>query len=373
MPPPSSEAHPELRALRPTRVCIIKPSALGDVVSAFPALTALRELWPQASFAWVINRSLRALVDGHPAIDRVIVLPRDLTGFGPTEWASVGRLVRDLRGGRFDLAIDLQGLFRSGLMAAVTAAPVRVGPGDAREGATWFYTHRIGLPGSRTEIHAVDRMLALAAAFGADIGAPRWEVAVGAGDRAWAREVLGPVGRPRLGLNLGARWETKRWPPAHFAEIGRQAVAERGAGLFAIGAPEDRPLVDELIARLAPIPVVDLCGRTTLPQLAALAKEADLVVSNDTGPLHLAGAAGARVVGIYTCTSPALNGPYGPTAAAVQSSVSCAGSYHVKCPYALDCMRELSPDRVWPVVLAQLDAELPENAAPAAALGDARP
>src|SRR5262249_16459428 len=107
--------------------------------------------------------------------------------------------------------------------------------------------------------------------------------------------------------------------------------------------------------RLDPIPVVDLCGRTTLPQLAALAGESDLFLSNDTGPLHLFAAAGARVVGVYTCTRPSCNGPYGPRAPPVPTNVRRAAAYLVASTRHLECMDELTPDRVWPVVLSQLD------------------
>jgi ADP-heptose:LPS heptosyltransferase len=179
---------------------------------------------------------------------------------------------------------------------------------------------------------------------------------VGEADRAWAREALAGVPRPRLGVNLGARWETKRWPPGQFAEVARRAVEARGAGVVAVGAPEDVRFVDEFLARMAPTPVLNLCGRTTLPQLAALAGEVDVLVSNDTGPLHLAAAAGTRVVGVYTCTSPRANGPFGPLAASVATGVPCAAGYHVRCPHRLECMDDLGPDRVWPAVLAQLDA-----------------
>ncbi len=126
-----------------------------------------------------------------------------------------------------------------------------------------------------------------------------------------SRDSRGSAVAPR-GPEPGARWPTKRWPPEHFAEIGRRAVDEFGAGLIAVGSAADRPLVDGLMRRITPIPVLDLCGRTRLMELAALAVESDLLVSNDTGPLHLAAASGARVVGIYTCTSPALTGPFGP-------------------------------------------------------------
>jgi ADP-heptose:LPS heptosyltransferase len=252
------------------------------------------------------------------------------------------------------MAIDMQGLLRSGIMTFATGAPVRVGLADAREGATWFYTHRIVAPIDTT--HAVDRLLAIASAVGAGADVSP-VVAIGPDDREWARSTLAGVGRPRLAINLGARWETKRWPPQHFAEIARRAFATRGAGLFALGAPEDRPFVHELGAYLHPIPILDLCARTSLSQIAALAEESDVVLSNDTGPLHLAAASGARVVGIYTCTSPELNGPYGPRAVSVQSDVWCKASYLVRCS-RLECMSELTPDRVWPKVLEQIDASI---------------
>ena len=150
-----------------------------------------------------------------------------------------------------------------------------------------------------------------------------------------------------------ARWPTKRWPPEHFAEVGRRAARGLGAGLIAVGSATDRPLVDRLVRSLSPFSILDLCGKTRLIPLAAVAAESDLVISNDTGPLHLAAAAGARVLGIYTCTSPKLTGPYGPRVATVQSCIWCAPSFIKKC-HRLDCMSELIPDRVWPVVEAQL-------------------
>ncbi len=124
-----------------------------------------------------------------------------------------------------------------------------------------------------------------------------------------------------------------------------------------MGAAEDRPLVNALAGQVAPLTMLDLCGQTRLPQLAALTREADLVISNDTGPLHLAAAAGARVLGIYTCTDPNLTGPIGPRAATVQSRVWCAPSFCKSCN-RLECMAELTPDRVWPHVKDQLEAAL---------------
>jgi heptosyltransferase-1 len=166
--------------------------------------------------------------------------------------------------------------------------------------------------------------------------------------------LLQAVPGPRLAINVGARWLTKRWPPGHFAAVARRAALERGAGLVLVGSPEDRPLVDELKAGLGPIPSLDLCGRTTLPKLAAVASKVDVFLSNDTGPLHLASATGTKVLGVYTCTSPSRTGPYGPNARSIASCVWCAPSYVKTCP-RLECMTELRPEKVWRALVAQLD------------------
>jgi ADP-heptose:LPS heptosyltransferase len=291
----------------------------------------------------------------HSDIDELIVYERGSPGGDRWGIAATAQLFRSLRAGRFELTIDLQGLLRSALMTAATRARVRLGVADAREGARWFYTDLVDAP--RLGLHAVNRVQRVASALGADMTEPRFHVPIKSVDRGWARDVLAGVPSPRIILNLGARWHTKRWPPEHFAEIGRRAVAEFGAGLLAIGSAADRPLVDCLVRAIKPISVVDLCERTRLMELAALAAEADLLISNDTGPLHLAAAAGARVVGIYTCTSPALTGPFGPRTATVQSCIWCAPSFLKRCS-RLDCMSELTPERVWPMVRAQIEAAI---------------
>jgi lipopolysaccharide heptosyltransferase I len=346
------ETAKELRALRPDRVCLIKPSSLGDVVNALPVVAALRSVWPSARISWVVNRGLRGLLDGHPDLDEVIAFDRGSARFSPRGFVVLVDFLRELGRRRFDLTIDLQGLFRSGLMSAATRAPVRVGLADAREGASRFYTHRIDAPLEAS--HAVDRLLKVAEAFGAAPADPRFAIVVPDADRTWAREILSKIPRLRLVVNLGARWPTKRWPPEKFAEIARRASQRSGAGLVAVGAGEDRPFVDAFARNLEGQTFLDLCGRTTLTQLAAVAGEADVFVSNDTGPLHIAAAVGTRVVGIYTCTRPEWNGPYGPKAVAVRTNVWCGGSYVKSCS-RLDCMTELDVDRVWHAVQTQIE------------------
>lgn len=341
-----------LATMEPKRVCIIKPSSIGDILHAMPILSALRERWPSAHLSWVVNRPFAELLEGHRDLDELIVYERGRRGLDRDKFLGMAHLMRRLRRSRFDLTIDLQGLLRSALMVAAAGARVRVGMADAREGASWFYTHHVDA--SRLGVHAVDRALRVARAFGTDGSVARFHLPISDDARRWAARAVADCPRPRVVLNVGARWATKRWPPEHFAALGRLAFDRYGAGLIAVGSAADRPLVDDLLRSLGPTPALDLCGRTRLTQFAALSLESDLVISNDTGPLHLAAAAGARVVGIYTCTSPELTGPYGEKSIAVRTGVGCAASLRKSCR-RLDCMAELGPARVWPAVVRQLE------------------
>jgi heptosyltransferase I len=340
-----------VRRLEPQKICIIKPTSLGDVVHCLPILPALRLLFPSSQITWVVNAALRSLLDSHPDLDRVLAYERGKSGISSRGASATAQLCGRLLREKYDLTIDLQGLLRSGLMTAATRARVRVGMADAREGARWFYTHRVLAP--RVQLHAVDRVLRVVAALGLEGFEPSFHISPSEQDRLWASETLASVPQPRLVLNLGARWLTKRWPPEHFAEIARRAAAEFGAGLVCVGSRVDVPLAASLQAAIDPLPLLDLSGRTTLLQLAALTRESHLFVSNDTGPLHLAAAAGASVVGIYTCTNPRLTGPYGSSGSTVQSCVWCAPSFRKTCN-RLECFAELNPDRVWPVVRNRL-------------------
>lgn len=339
--------------LNPKRVLIIKPSSLGDVIHASPILPALRALLPDAHVSWVVNSSLRSLLENRPDLDEVIAYDKGASGITARGLLGVSKLCAGLAKRRFDLTIDLQGLLRSGLMTAAARSPVRVGLEDAREGARFFYTHRVSA--SRTSVHAVDRVMLVAEALGAPSSRPEFHLPIGEQDDQWARRALeGLSGSgPRLIFNMGARWESKRWPVEHFAEIARRAVSEFGAGVVAVGAREDRPLAEALQRDLGAIPVLDLSGRTNLLQLAALARRADLFLSNDTGPIHLAAAVGAPVVGVYTSTDPSLTGPYGSNAVAVQNSAPRSARHYKKRDRS-DRRSEITPDRVWYIVKPRL-------------------
>ena len=330
------------------RIALIKPSALGDVVHAMPVLNALRQRFPSARITWVVNRSYESLLIGHPALDETLLFDRQSMKKGfRSALSGIVSFASQLRRRRFDLVIDLQGLLRSGLMTAATGASRRIGLGTAREGARWFFTDLIPTPLAK-EQHAIDRYWLVAEALGVGDLPKRFDVPIADSARSWAIEQLRAYPRPWLVFGVGARWVTKRWPPESFAVLARQAEQQFGGTVLFIGAADETPLAQQVAGSLIG-PCRDFTGKTSLPQLAALLECADVMVANDTGPLHLAAALGRPCVAPYTCTQVRRHGPYGSMQGAVETNVWCKGSYLKKCS-RLECMSELQPDRLWPVL-----------------------
>ena len=346
MPAMFQRHRPPLTELRARRIALVKPSALGDVIHTLPVLDALRQRFPEARITWIVNKSFAPLLLGHPALDETLPFDRQglKKGFRQALSASLA-FAKQLRRRRFDLVLDLQGLLRSGLMAAATGAARRVGLSTAREGSRLFYTDLIVIPKDCVE-HAVDRNWRMAEALGVGHLPKRFFVPIPDDAREWADRQLLSYPRPWLFFGVGARWLTKRWPPESFAILAQRAQRQFGGTAFFIGAADETPLAQQVIAKLGGV-ARDFTGQTTLPQLAALLQRADAMISNDTGPLHLAAALGRPIVAPYTCTVVRRHGPYGAMQGAVETSVWCRGSYVKRCD-RMECMSELLPDRLWP-------------------------
>lgn len=347
------KSRPPLADLHARRIALIKPSALGDVVHSLPVLNALRHKFPDARISWIVNRSYQSLIEGHRALDETIAFDRGAMKGGWRKAAKASlSLARELRRRQFDLVIDLQGLARSGLMTLATGASRRVGLSTAREGAHLAYTDVIPIPDPQQR-HAVDHYWCVAEALGVGGIPRRFDVPVRPESRAWAQEQLQDLPRPWIAFGVGARWLTKRWPPQHFASLASRAQDAFGGTAFFIGAPDEAPLAKHVIGQLRG-PCRDFVGLTTLQQLAGLLEAADVMISNDSGPLHLAAALGRPCVAPYTCTLVRRHGPYGQTGG-VETNVWCKGSYIRTCD-RLECMTELTPDRLWPTLAAILSS-----------------
>ena len=346
-----------LSGVSPSRICIIKPSALGDVVQAMPLLPALRERFPDASITWVVNRELSPLLAGHPAITDVV--PFDRHG----GWSAAVRLLANLHRRRFDLVLDLQGLLRTGLMSAATGAKWRVGLETAREGAG-LACHCL-IPGTGRDVPAHARYWNVAGALG--ISGPPRNVGIpqDKADSDWAASRLQSLPRPLLAIHPGARWVTKRWPQEKFAAIAARFCQETGGAVVVVGSGSERELASGITERVVAGSgaAINLAGDTTLRQLASVLKSVDLLVSNDSGPMHLGAAQGTPVVGIFTCTDSRLSGPDpGQNGSLrhelVSTQVVCAASYRKNCPFPgrdhLACLEELPVLRVWDAVQRSL-------------------
>jgi lipopolysaccharide heptosyltransferase II len=244
-------------------------------------------------------------------------------------------------------------------MTWATGAPLRVGLEAAREGAS--LACNCVLPDSDRDVPAHVRYWRVAEALGMAHHPQVTVIPTTDSEAAWRAARLRELPRPLLAIHPGAGWETKRWPVEKFAEIARRFEGT----VVVVGSAGERRLAAAVIETSSSRhkPALNLAGETTLKQLAALLGAADVVVSNDSGPMHLAAAMGTPVVGIFTCTSPLLSGPAGMNHELISTAVPCAASYHKRCPKRdtshLACLSELPVERVWNAVKRVLDRRRP--------------
>jgi heptosyltransferase I len=324
------------------RILLIKPSSLGDIIHTFPVVSAIKAQWPGSHLTWVVKRQWAELVGRAAGVDRVWPVEM-MVG----SWMKEGLV---LRAERFDLAIDLQGLFRSGILARLSGAPMRIGFANGREGSPWFYTQRVPVP--NPDVHAVDRYLSVVAALGASLPEkPRFGFKLMEEDVAAIRELCQrrglAVDRPWVAMNLGARWPTKRWPLASFAAVVDQLHDRHLDPVVVIGSSDERPYTNEL-RTLTTRPFIDLTGEIPLRWLPALLSKATAMITNDSGPMHIAAALGVPVVAMFGPTSATRTGPYGVGHQVLRSRISCSPCFSRLCRHTpeMECLHLITPTHV---------------------------
>jgi lipopolysaccharide heptosyltransferase I len=335
------------------KILILKPSSLGDVIQALPVLRSLKRQLPQSEIYWWIDSSLAPLLEDDPDLAGIVRFERRRWA-APHHWGELWRSVRWVRQQSFDWVIDLQGLARSGAFGWLANGGLTVGLDDSREGARMFYDLVARRPSFHT--HAVDwylrilPLLGVAASRDFEWLPPRPRVA-DAIRRKW------PVNSGRwLLLQPGARWLNKRWPAESFALLARQIVQQfPGVELAVLGGPEDAPL-GAVIAGAAGQRCLDLTGRLSLPEMVEWVRSSQLMVTNDTGPMHVAAALGKPVVALFGPTEPRRTGPYGQLQNVLQMSLPCVPCMSSRCRYAkpLECLRTLPAERVFRAVQQRL-------------------
>lgn len=305
------------------RILIIRPSALGDVARTVPCLVALRRAYPGATIDWLVDSRFVDAVRDHPALNGVMPFERH-------RLAAVWPLLRRLRGAKYDLVFDLQGLARSGLFAWATRAAVRVGYANARE-LGWLGTnrrHRI-----ERSVHAMERMLGLLEAEGIE-PAGALTLHVPEDDRGWAEAHFAERqlrGERYACVAPTARWGCKCWPPRKYAELTRRLLGHSKIDeVFVLATPAEMPGIAEAFRETLP---ADLLGRicfapTTVGQMMDVIARATLLVGNDSAPLHLAVGLGTPTVSLFGPTDPAVVGP----PPAIENPLNPAGHRVIRAP-----------------------------------------
>lgn len=353
----------ELASRNFSRILLVKPSSLGDIIHALPVLRALRLRYSGAQIDWLIGSAFAPILDGNSDLNECIHFDRKKFSrvalrAGPTR--DFLRLLSGLRDRHYELVIDLQGLFRSGFLARATGAPVRIGPASAREGATLFYTHRI--PDDRPDAHAVDRNLRVGRLLGVPEDRPEFPINIDDSLHHQARSLLNEQlagNKDWIAVAPGARWETKRWPAEKFARAIDAIHARSGMRSVLLGGFDDAAMCEQITSQSQSIPV-SLAGRTSIRQMAALIQQCRLLLCHDSAPMHIAVALNRPLVCLIGPTNPLRTGPYRRLDDVLRLPLSCSPCYFRKlsqCPHQHQCMRDLSVDAVVSGVIQRLGCE----------------
>jgi lipopolysaccharide heptosyltransferase II len=300
----------------PERVLAVRLGAIGDVVNALAFASALKDGLPGCHLGWVVHELAAPLVLGHPAVARVHVWRR---GGGVRELV---RLVRELRAERYDLAVDLQRIQKSAVLARLSGAPRVLGHARARtKEASWIWTSE-RVPARPEPFHMLEQYLDVARYLGCRVERARRELPRDAAAEAWAERMVAELGGAPVLVNLGASKPANRWEPERFGALAA-ALAADGLAPCLTGGPDDRAAAERARAP-AGAGVRDLVGATSLPQLVALTRRARLFVGCDTGPMHVAAALGTPVVALFGPADPARTGPFGDGHVVVRVPPPCA-------------------------------------------------
>ncbi len=333
------------------KILLIKLSAIGDVVQTLPALEAIKKAFPEGEIAWVVEEAASDILIGHPLIGRLLIsrrkkwmrmLRNPLTFLkGMKEMSAFLRMLRDTR---YDIAIDFQGLLKSGMLMGFARAERKIGFDGTRELSYLFLNEK--LAAYNIDKHAVDRYLDAARYLGANDPAPVCRLPIERELISMNERVKGFIkdGALLAVINPVARWRTKLWPEKNFAELADRLIKERGAVVIFTGSADDSEITSRIVSMMKER-ALNWAGETTLKELAALSSLSDLFISTDTGPMHLAAAAGARVLALFGPTAPWRTGPYGSSHIVMRKGLECSPCFRRRCG-RVRCMEEITVEDV---------------------------
>ena len=343
----------------PRSILIVKLSAIGDVVHTLPLLEALRRNFPGATIDWLVEEEAGRILEGHEAIDRVIVSRRKSwqrellrSGRRTESMREILRFLRELRSREYDLVIDMQGLLKSGILTGLSRGRRKIGFTWAREGSTLFLSEA-PYPVDQHRQHAVERYLKTAEILGCAVGSWQGRIPVRESDREQVEALLrehGLTGKTLVAVNPMARWETKLWEEERFALLAERLREELGLSVVFTGSAGDRPVIERILGRMKG-KAFNLAGQVGLKALAHLYSLCSVVVSTDTGPMHIAAAMNCPVVALFGPTAPWRTGPYGQGHRVLREEMECSPCFRKTCSHR-NCMRRITVEEVFRAVKA---------------------
>ncbi|MFH0998625.1 MAG: lipopolysaccharide heptosyltransferase II [Pseudomonadota bacterium] len=336
-------------------ILIVKLSAIGDVIHTLPALNAIRSAYPSAHITWLIEEAAAPLIIGHSALDRVIVSRRKswIGDLRKGQWRPVIReaagLVQTLRDTAYDLVFDFQALLKSGVLVVLCRGSRKIGfdRGMEHQEHSYLFLNERVAPVDMNG-HAILRSLMMLDAAGILSREIVYRLPIQAADRQAVTRLLTLEGlkdsRPLICINPVAKWTTKLWPNERFAELADRLSARYRTSTVFTGAPEDTETVRDILSRMTSS-AVDLTGKTSLKTLAALYETADMLISTDTGPMHLGAAVNTPVVALFGPTAPWRTGPMGDQHQVIRVDLPCSPCFKRQCP-TCDCMNRIHVNQV---------------------------
>lgn len=337
------------------KILIVKLSAIGDVIHTLPALNAIREHYPDASITWLVEEDAAPLVQGHKALDRVLVSKRKrwLKAFRSGSFLNtikeVYEFIKALRDTRYDMILDFQALLKSGILIALARGRRKIGFGkglEHMEHSYIFLNERI--PAVDMEIHALSRGVMLLHAVGIPTNEVEYKLPVSNHDRKKIDKLMKQHGinglKSFIAINPVAKWETKLWPNEKFAELADTLIDRYDMKIVFTGGIKDYS-INQAITSSMKGRAINFAGKTTLTELAALYEKATLVISTDTGPMHLGAAMGTPVVALFGPTASWRTGPYGKGHQIITAELECSPCFKRRCE-TTDCMYQISMDQV---------------------------
>jgi heptosyltransferase-2 len=331
------------------RILVRGVNWVGDNILAYPTVQQLKHLFPQSHLAILIADHLVDLWKTFPYIDEIIPFQAQ-EGLGSI-WVDL-KLGYFLKKKNFDLALILPRSFRSTFQIYLARIPIRIG--YQGEGRSLFLTHGIPRTKEVLHVHRVRYYQRLIEPFGEIINCPPPRIFLREKDRRWTEQILSDFGilngRLLIGMNPGATYGlAKCWSPTRFGELGKRLSKKWKATVLLLGKEEEKSIAQEIVQQIGE-GGIDLTGKTRLLQLAALLERCHLLVSNDTGTMHMATAVGTPVVAIFGSTDPITTGPWGDGHRIVRKDVSCSPCLKRICPVDHPCMNLVTVEEVEEVV-----------------------